>query len=257
MTTASGRTRPRMLVAVLATAAALLTACAPSEADDPDAARPVTTEESELLAIMRFRNFDAGARTVSFQLDDRGTELAFDGWFDYATGVGYGALSDEGSPNSLLVWNTDVVGVHEPAADGAAPLPIPDADALATAWTGGELDPTASRLHAVLAVVGSLGVDRPDNPLLLRQGGALHLGEESVNGIQTSVFAGPLSDRPLPAGQTMDPEAADTRYWVDADGLLHRAATRLGGSEAWVTLDFGDAGAVTLGDPFAGAETVP
>lgn len=251
------RTGLRVLVALMTVCLVALTGCAPAETDDADAARAITTEESELLAIMRFRNFDAGTRSVSFEVDDRGAKLAFEGWFDYASGVGYGALSEEGTPNSLLAWNTDVVGVHEPTAEGAAPLPIPDADALATAWTGGALDPASSRLHATLAVIGSLGVDRPDNPLLLRQGGALYLGREEVGAIETTVFAGPLSDRALPAGQTIDPEAATTRYWVDAEGMLRRAATRLGGSGGWTTIQLGDADGVALGDPFAGTGAAP
>lgn len=235
-----------------ALAAGTLSACAPSDDAEPDAARAVTAEESELLAAMRFRNFDAGTREVSFEVDDSGAALSFQGWFDWATGVGYGALSEDAAPNALLLWNSESVGVHEPVADGRAPLPIPDVEALATAWTGGTLDPETSRLHAMLAVIGSLGVDRPDNPLLLRQGGALRLGVESVDDVETTVFAGPMSDGPLPSGQTVDAEAATVRYWVDDEGVLRRVATRLGGSGEWTTADFRESTA-SLGDPFAQA----
>jgi hypothetical protein len=247
--------RTRRLAALVATIALAgsLAACATPDAGDQDAATAVSAEESELLAVMRFRNFDAGTREVSFAVDDAGAPLAFEGWFDWTTGVGYGSLSDDGVPNSLLLWNAEAVGAHEPVADGSAPLPIPDADALATAWSGAALDASGSRLHALLAIIATLGVDRPDNPLLLRQGGALRLGAEQLGDVQTTVFAGPLSDGPLPSGQALDAETATVRYWVDADGLLRRMATRLGGSAEWTTVEFGEATGSSLGDPFADA----
>lgn len=246
-----GRRWAGIALAVMAVAG-VLTGCAEPE-EPSDAARPVTTEESELLAVARFRNFDAGTRSIAFDVDDAGAHLRFDGWFDYAGGVGYGALTADDARHSLLLWNSAVIGTHAPVGGDPAPLPIADADALETAWKGSELDPGSSRLHAVLAVVGSLGVDRPDNPLLLRQGGALHLGEEDIDGTATTVFAGPVSDRALPAGEEPDPDEATTRYWVDAEGMLRRFATRLGGGGDWTTIDFGDAGGVSLGDPFSGA----
>jgi hypothetical protein len=249
-------------VGVLAGAALVLSlvACAaPAEGaagDDFPAsdARPLTTEEAQTLAAMRLRNLDAGTRTVAFDLADPDVELGFDGWFDYESGVGYGLASGDG--DELLLWNTRAVGSH-PATSDAAPLPIPDVDQLATAWQGSALDPQASRLETLLATIGSLGADRPENPLLLQQNGTLWLGERTIDGTELTVYAGPPSDEALEADETADPADATVRYWVDDRAMLHRLDLRLGGERAWTTVSFGAADDVSLGDPFAeaGAET--
>ncbi|MCP2638129.1 hypothetical protein K0817_016370 [Microbacterium sp. HD4P20] len=238
---------------VAATAVALsLAACAPGGDEFATGdARPLTTEEAQTLAAMRLRNLDAGTRTVAFDLGTA-SDLAFDGWFDYESGVGYGLAA--GEPDELLLWNTHVVGSH-PATTDAAPLPIPDVNQLATAWQGSPLDPAASRLDTVLATIGSLGADRPENPLLLQQNGTLWLGERTVDGIDLTVYAGPPSDEALAADETADPDAATVRYWIDDRATLHRLDLRLGGEQAWTTVTFGAADDVTLGDPFAEAET--
>jgi len=249
---------PRRAVAraaiVLAIATALLTGCGATAGDDFPAgeARAVTTDEAQLLAATRFHNFDAGVRTVAFALEEGGGSSGFTGWVDYANGVGYGRLATA-SDTRLLLWNSDVVGSH-PTDAATAPLPIPDADRLADAWTGGALTPSESRLHTMLVMLGSLGADRPDNPLLLQQSGALWLGERRLDGREVTVFAGPPSDEALPAGATADPDAASVRYWVDATGLLVRLDVRLGGGADWTSVEFGDATGVELGDPFTAAE---
>lgn len=244
----------RILGVVAAAAMALsLAACAPADGDDFPAgdARPLTTEEAQTLAAMRLRNLDAGTRTVAFELAQPDSETTFDGWFDYESGVGYGLAT--GEANELLLWNTRAVGTHTATTD-AAPLPIPDTDQLATAWQGSALDPQASRLDTVLATIGSLGADRPENPLLLQQNGTLWLGQRTVDGTELTVYAGPPSDEALQAGETADPDAATVRYWIDDRATLHRLDVRLGGEKAWTTVRFGAADDVSLGDPFAEAE---
>ncbi|MCR2799849.1 hypothetical protein QNO21_12020 [Microbacterium sp. zg-Y818] len=235
-------TRHRLAAAVAVVAVALsLVACAPA-----DGVRPVTTEESQVLASMRFRNFDAGTRALSFALEEGDLTLAIAGWYDFAGHRGYGLL-DTGDGRALLAWSGDTVGMSAGAPeDGAAPLPMPeDAE-----WSTTPLDPTSSRLHALLAVIAGLGSDRPDNPLLLQQSGALWVAEETVDGEPVTVFAGPPSDEPLHTGAEVDPDASGTRYWVDAGGVLHRADIRVGGD--WVRLDFAAAQNVDLGAGAAG-----
>ena len=249
---APGRALARA-ASVLALAALLLTGCATPAVDEFPVgdARAVTTEEAQRFAATRFRNYDAGARTVAFTLEEAGGPSSFAGWVDYAHGVGYGRLETP-AEHGLLLWNAAVVGSH-PAQGDTAPLPIPDTDQLAEAWTGGALAPSSSRLHALLATLVALGVDRPDNPLLLQQSGALWLGERQLDGRELTVFAGPPSDEALPAGATADPDAASVRYWIDATGLLARLDVRLGGTGGWTAVTFGDAAGVELGDPFAEA----
>lgn len=250
----------RRLAAALAIAAAAivaLTGCAATSSDDFAAgdARPLTTEEAQNLAIMRLRNQDAGARAVSFSVTEQGSAARFDGWYDYATAIGYGRWqSDEAQ---LLVWNAQVAGTHPaaatpPADEEPAPLPIPDADRLDTAWAGGALDPSRSRRDAVLAVIAELGADRPDNPLLLQQGGALWLGTRDVDGKTLTVYAGPETDA-VAATPAADPTATTVRYWLDDTSLLQRLDVRLGGASEWTTVTFTDADGVSLPDVFAAA----
>jgi len=229
--------RRRLAAVVAAAAIALpLAACAPAEA-----ARPVTTEESQVLAAMRFRNGDAGTRALEFTVQDAGRELTFAGWYDFGLHRGYGLLGDA-EERMLLAWTPETVGVA-PAAGAVAPLPVPE-DAT---WSTSPVDAAVSRLHALTAVVAGLGSDRPDNPLLLQQSGALWIGTETVDGRPVTVFAGPPSDEPLPAGAVPDPDASRARYWVDDVGLLHRAEVRFG--DEWVRLDFAAAEGIDLGTP--------
>jgi hypothetical protein len=218
-------------VAVLA----VLAGCtaAPNLNPDPDAARPVTEEESQTLALVRFNNFDAGARRLTATLEDRGHELALDGWVDYTTHTGLAVLSVDGDPDRELAWNGAYVATHPTTAGGA-----PDVPADLAGWDATALDAQATSLQALLIVLASLGADRPENPLLLQQGGALWLRDDSVADRPVSVFAGPHDAAVI--GDVIDPDASSVRYCVDADGLMLRVEVRLGAS--WATVDLGDAG---------------
>jgi hypothetical protein len=241
-----GRARTRVLASALVSLAFLAAGCAPGASPSATAAeRPVTAEEAQLLAVARFKNFDAGTRSVSLEVQDSGHALAVTGWFDYATGIGYGALSDSGTPNSLISWEGHVLAIHSPAG-GAAPLPAPGvADTLDSSWRTGPLDPTASTLHAALVFVAELGSTRPENPLLLQQGGVLWLRDDSVDGTPVTVFTGPTGLATAAESATEPPASSRVRYWVDGSGLLLRVEVLLGA--AWVRIDLGRAEDVSLG----------
>lgn len=208
--------------------------------------RVVTTAESEVLAVIRFKNFDAGTRSISAAFDDGGTALTLDGWFDYETHVGYGLVTAGGAGGDLILWDGTSLAALAAAGATAAPLPVP---AATEPWQPGVVDPNASAAQAVLGVIASLGADRPENPLLLRQNGALHLTDDSIDGTAVSVFTGPAEGALTDDG--VDAEASGVRYWVDADGLLLRVEARLGGE--WVTIDFGSAADVDVPGPIPGA----
>lgn len=236
--------------ALLLAGALLLTGCAAADGDDfpADQARPVDSTQAQVLATVRFRNFDAGTRAISFTIPEGSAKGAFTGWFDYDDGTGYGAFTADDA-TTLLLWNDEVVGSYlgDTAASDAAPLPVPGVDRLSEDWTGGALSPTSSTRDAVLAVIASLGSDRPDNPLLLQQSGALWLGERTLDGAPVTVFAGPPSDAALGEGETADPAAASIRYWIDDAGTTRRVDARVGGD--WVAIAFADSD-TDLGDPF-------
>jgi len=234
--------------AVVVAALAVLSACAGTPDAVEPTPRPVTTEEAQLLAITRFNNFDLGSRPFSTSVTETGAELALQGWVDYASHLGYATVDDGAAAPHALLWNDATVGVipAEPDAMGDPPLPIPDlAD---PAWISHPLDATASRLDALLVLIGSLASDRPDNPLLVQQTGALWLREDEVDGVEVTVFAAPPSDEPPDASSP--PITADTsplRLWVDASGVLRRAEVRIGSD--WSTVDFGEDSGPTLSLP--------
>ena len=116
-------------------------------------------------------------------------------------------------------------------------------------WQIQTLDPTASGLDALLAAISALGSDRPDNPLLLQQSGALWLREDEVDGTPVTVFAAPPSDEPVDAGIAGRAlrDDATLRLWVGGDGLLLRAEVKL--NNAWSVVDFPDTAAPRLEAP--------
>src|SRR4051812_47342721 len=99
-------------VAVLAVLAGCTAGQTPTPTPAPDAARPVTEEESQTLALVRFNNFDAGARRMTATLDDRGHELALDGWVDYTTHTGLALLTVDATPDRELVWDGAFVALR-------------------------------------------------------------------------------------------------------------------------------------------------
>lgn len=239
------RQRIALLIASLALA---LTGCAAQSAhSEADAARPVTTEESQLLAIARFNNFDLGSRPFVTELQERGVDLHLQGWVDYAAGLGFAATTGD-FPAQAMIWTASDVGIlpQQPDAAGDPVLPMPALDDPALSLDA--LDAESSRLDALLGVISGLGADRPDNPLLLQQAGALWLRTDEIDGAPVTVFATPPDDNPRDSSSP--PLTADTsplRLWVGADGTMLRADVRLGGD--WITVDLPDAPGQVLALP--------
>ncbi|MFT4157678.1 MAG: hypothetical protein QM630_07110 [Microbacterium sp.] len=205
--------------------------------------RALTSDEAERLALVRFRNFDAGVRAVATSVVDAGVSYAISGWVDFASQLGYGRIEAAGE-QSLLAWS--MVGVATaplPTGVTEAPLPPPTVESVDSGWISSSLAPDASRLHALLALIISVSSDRPDNPLLLQQTDARWLRSDEIDGVRVDVYAGPTSDTVYdPAsGEPDDGSAATVRYWVDSGGLLVRLEAHLGGSGEWSTVDFAEA----------------
>jgi len=249
------RLRPARATSALVIAALLVggaAGCAPAAPpatpSQSQSARPLTTDEAQRLAMMRFRNIDAGARAVAFTVTEGDRELVFDGWFDYRVGVGFGALATSDA-DAVLQWTDDAVALRPAEGDSSG---ADERDqTLGPDWQVSGLDPASSRVHAMLGIVAALGADRPENPLLLQQTGALFLGDETVDGEELSVFAGPPSDEVRDADAPIDPDGSQVRYWLDELGLAHRVEVRLGGGSGWSRIDLGAADDVVLVDPFA------
>ena len=226
-----------------------------------DAPRALTSDEAQGLATMRFRNYAAGVRSIAFAVTDSGKTYDVEGWADYAAHLGYATVSEDDAIPVVIGWSTAGLSTHDyppPVPDGAAlpPLPPPDLPDAPESWVSSDLDPTSSRLHTLLAMVVSLGNDRPDNPLLLQQSDARWLRTDDLDGTPVTVYAGPSSEKPA------DPDAvteSTVRYWVDDEWTLLRLEARLGGDGEWTKVDLGPADdGVSFADAFAaGAAATP
>jgi hypothetical protein len=236
---------------------ALVVLCACGGEPDGEAAspRPLTNEEAQHLALVRFRNFDAGTRPVTFQITDAGITYVVDANVDFAAGLGYGLVSDPAGTETLLVgWNATTV-TTTPWNGGEAPLPAPAVD---ESWTTSALSPEQSRLHAVLAIVVGLSADRPDNAVLLQQTDARWLRDDTLptdsDPVEVAVIAGPTADVVYDpeSGLPDDGSAATVRYWVDGTGTAHRLELRLGGGGDWTVIDLGPGSGSGMADDLGG-----
>ncbi|MEE6283100.1 hypothetical protein [Georgenia sp. MJ170] len=217
-------------------------------------ARPLTTDESQRLAAMRFQNFDAGARAIETEVTDSGTRYTVTGWVDFTAELGYGRIEGAASGASLLAWTHAGISTYDGVpADGSVPLPPPGTADGAQGWTSSTLEPDASRLHALLAVVLHVGSERPDNPLLLQQTDARWLRTDTLDGLTLDVMSAPTADVVyVPETSTAAGDGSDSplRYWLDESGTLHRMEVRLGGAGEWTTVDLADADGVSFAAAF-------
>ncbi len=232
-----------VVIAAVAALSMVTTGCTATVDDPAPTAHPVTTEEAQLLAIARFTNFDIGSRPFMTTLRQSGAELTIRGWVDYGSEIGYAAVTGDFDPQVLL-WTASTVGIATQAPDpnGNPRLPIPPTSD--QAWQSHPIDASTSTLDTVLVVIGNLGKDRPDNPLLTQQSGALWLRTDSVDGTAVTVFAAPPSDAPVTGGVAPSTKDASLKLWVDGKGLIRRAELRL--DDGWITVDFPDSPAPRL-----------
>lgn len=234
--------------AVAATLLILVTLLGGCTSAPESTSRPLTGDEAERLAVVRFRNFDAGVRQIHARIPGTAAgEVRLEGWFDFGAHTGYGAaFADDGDSLGLVWWDDDTIATRETPVDDA-PLPAPS-----DAWISGPLDPSSTPLTAVLTLIGSLGADRPENPQLLRQSDAAWIRSDHIDGVDVDVFAGPSDEGPSATESERDPAGGDrTRFWVDSDGVLQRFQARLGSADEWTTVDL-SAGDVTVPDGVPG-----
>lgn len=182
-------------VAALAASVVLLTGC---QSGLSETGEPLTIEQSEVLAQTRFQVASRGevALEISVLPADDIDHLAFDVTLD---------------PEGAAAWGTMSRGPEDLAVDEAVAF-TPEAFA---SLSNGQWQAVsfAEGPSAALAVIFSLGADRPENAQLLRQSDATYLGTVDVDGEQQQVFRLPSVD-----GEG----GASTRMWLDEDGRLQR-----------------------------------
>lgn len=205
---------------------------------------PVTTEESQTLATARFNNFNDGTRAIRTELTVQGQQLNLKGWFDFSEHIGYASVTGDGFAPQVLLWDPSMVAVsaETPAESKFPRWPVEAQDA--QQWDARALVPTESTLDTLLALISGLGADRPDNPLLLQQSGALWLAEENLEiaGVERTLqmFAAPPGEEPLGPNDAMPtPEDATVKFAVDELGRMYQAEVLL--APEWVSIELSDA----------------
>lgn len=199
----------------------------PSGAAGPNPAgapRPLTDDEANRLAAMRFADYRTGLRFRT--TTNAGLSLVGD--IDYHRHVGYAMATDAGRTSPVQWSATKLVNwVWPPGAPtGEPPAALPTTQTRVRA-----LDATTSDLDALLTILLALGQDRPDNAALIRQDGAMFVRSDTVGGVAVDVLQGP---RTSGAGTA---SGNGLTYWVDATGHLRRVDVVLGRSSAPIRVD--------------------
>ncbi|MFI9588655.1 hypothetical protein ACIHCQ_44395 [Streptomyces sp. NPDC052236] len=192
----------------------------------------LTTPQAELLALTRFANYRRGAAQVTADIPVQGQSARLTGRLDWRHGTGLAILQGNGGVlehgRHLLRWDRTTVSIQH---NWTGPLPThPPRDG----WTGRALTPQTSTIDTTLLLLLNLATDRPDNAQLLLHSGARRLGQENVEGVPVTVFAGPST--PAPGAVRTTP--GRTRYWIDADGDLRRFSALPGGASGWLVATF-------------------
>jgi hypothetical protein len=212
----------KRLTVLMALVAVLVAACSST----PEA-RPLSEQEAELLAVIRFTNYSD--RVVAFrgQVPSSAGTLMLDGRVDFARSVGYATLRTAGETGhgsaGVLQWSRAALAFL--AGAGPAADPPPGGTWQLRQMQGGELD-------TALALLLGLGKDRPDNAQLLRQSEARWLRSDTVDTSPVDVFEGPRGQGRAGA------EAPRLRYWVDSGARLRRVEARIGLAQDAASFDF-------------------
>jgi hypothetical protein len=233
--------------AMLILAAFALTGCGASPAEG---ARHLTQSEAQLMAVSRFKNYNAETRAIAATIHDGADVWTVRGWYDYAHDVGYASLTNAGatptgSASAILLWSQHALfstGAGELEGNALPPLPAPSVDQIKQTWTPTPYQPNVYAPQAALLIIASLGSDRPENPLLLQQSDALWLRHDHIGKTPVDVFAGPTTTSVGTATPATTPDAAiapdasTVRYWLSGSGLMLRVEMRLGGGQ-WSSVD--------------------
>lgn len=206
---------------------AALTAMAACGTDEPQKPRQLTAGEAEHLALARFTLHQRGQVPVTMKW--RGApDASIEATLDLDSGLGFGTIStskSDGVPavRRYIGWNHTAIATGPLSSNGG----LPTSDEWSTRALSTEIP---QDIFLTLAL--TLGSDRPENPLLLRQGSARLLRRDRVGDIPVKVIQGP---RPAD-----DKQSSRTRYWLDDDGVMLRFQAYLGdrkGRFAQITFD--------------------
>ena len=130
--------------------------------------RPLTSEESAMLANALFDNVERGGATFSLavQVGD-GATINLQGEVDWRAHRGYAQVSARNTERGVreVFWSDDAV---LESRDDLAPL-LEQAGLPPAPWVVRDPDPVGRQLDQALALVTALAAEQRDNPLLIEQ----------------------------------------------------------------------------------------
>ncbi|WP_330277209.1 hypothetical protein OG205_16935 [Lentzea sp. NBC_00516] len=191
--------------------------------------RPLSIQEAERLALVRFSNYTTGISAFTASVPSPGGRIVLDGRVDFVNHLGYAGMRTDGREDAvsqgLLQWNLGRMAfATSPSTTAVEPVPVVD-------WRVRALRERGSELDGALRLLVNLGSDRPENPQLLLQSTARWLRPDKIGDAAVDVFEGP---------RQKDAADARLRYWLDQDGKLRRLEARLGAQEDLAVFDFAD-----------------
>jgi hypothetical protein len=214
-------------------------------ADDP---RPLRTEEAEQLAVSRFSLYEKSPLEVVARAPMGNGTVEVRAVIDYRAHHAVGAYTASGS-RGLLAWDATGLAAARGTAASAADA-VAAADRLdSRAWSPRKY--SGDPLDVVLRIAMGLGTDRPDNPQLLAQQGALYLGRDQWNGAAYNLYSGPRptasrrdpnttaqgARHPAPAGPTG--ARSPLTYWINDRYGLARVEILAADASNPSRIDFG------------------
>ncbi len=199
----------------------------------------LTTAQALTLSRMLLRNEQAkGAVADVFVPFGPAATFTLRGTVDWSGDQGSFVLSTKRSdgvavPDSRVIWDrgslfTEVVGL-ERAMEAKGRTGV--------TFVQRALNPQGVSLDQLVAFVGSLAVDRAENPILLRQGDTAFLGSRTFDGVALDGY-----------------RFGKTRYWIDpASGLVRRIEARFARYDEPVVVTLTDQGPQEIAVPSASA----
>lgn len=223
--------RPRWVaVAIGGVAVAVAAFLAIGGGSAPSGPKTLTSDQANLLAVTRFRNYQAGGRAVTIDVPNTAGGLTVTGSIDYRGKIGYGVVRGTGrdtSSDGLIQWTATAVFVH-PMANTPAKAPARPPE---SGWYRRPLQNYGSSLDSSLAIALKLGSDRPENAELLPQNGAAWVGQDRLDGHQVDIMTGP-------SARTRSGTPGAVRYWIGSDGTMYRVRVGVASASRPVVIDF-------------------
>ncbi len=193
-----------------------------SEGAEPTA-RPITIDESNLVADALFQNY-------TFQGADFRLAAQLPGDVTYVIEGSIDWLDHIGRARVTATSGIDAAITEVAWTDSAVAERIPDLAALAGTvnrtvdWVERPADPEGRELDSLLAVITAMATAQRENPALLRQAGVTWLRPDTI--ADTSVDVYQYSEQ--------------TRLWLDEEGVLVRFESNNSNNTRPVIIDLSD-----------------